>query len=237
MYNQLNHEDLCTLETCQLLSEHEQQLKSADNYKQCFMKLVQECPPFKSYLEKNIVPWPADWPGWYYPKKNIAQGKCQLLKQSIIPEQGQFHVSLNGAEDTVLIFKYFFDELYKSVFGQDLPNKPRTYKVTICLTAALLGWFQIRDKVLQKFGICKDHEFVSVVYLLEHVLPLVFFQYNIFRSGDLLEYENLMTHMAVLFICWSRRHYNKSTLSFLSDMDYQKVFRQVIGQRSWSITV
>ena len=113
MYNQLNHEDLCTLETCQLLSEHEQQLKSADNYKQCFMKLVQECPPFKSYLEKNIVPWPADWPGWYYPKKNIAQGKCQLLKQSIISEQGQFHVSLNGAEDTVLIFKYFFDELYE----------------------------------------------------------------------------------------------------------------------------
>ena len=67
------------------------------------------------------------------------------------------------------------------------------HKVTICLTAALLGWLQIWDKVLQKFGICKDHEFVSVIYLLEHVLPLVFFQYNIFRSGDPLEYENLMT--------------------------------------------
>lgn len=224
MYKQLSHEDLCTLETCQLLSEHEQQLKSAENYRECFLKLVQECPPFKNYLEKNIVPWPADWPGWYYPKKNIAQGKCQLLRQSVIPEQGQFHVSLNAAEDTVLNFKHFFDDLYRSVFGQDLPNKPRTYKVTICLTAALLGWIQIREKVLQKFGICKDHEFVSVIYLLEHVLPLVFFQYNIFRSGDPLEYENLMTQMAVLFICWSRRHYNKSTLSFLSDMEYQKVF-------------
>ena len=133
-------------------------------------------------------------------------------------------MSLNAAEDTVLIFKYFFDKLYHSVFGQDLPNKPRTYKVTICLTAALLGWLHIRDQVLRKFGICKDHEFVSVVYLLERVVPLVIFQYNIFRSGDPLEYDNLMTQMAVLLICWIRRHYNKSTLSFLSDMEYPKVF-------------
>lgn len=139
MYKQLSHEDLSTLETCQLLAGHEQQLKSAENYRECFLKLVQECPPFKNYLEKNIVPWPADWPGWYYPKKKIAQGKCQLLRQSVIPEQGQFHVSLNATEDT-FNFQALFDDLYKSVFGQDLPNKSRTYKVykvTICLTAAL----------------------------------------------------------------------------------------------------
>ena len=141
-----------------------------------------------------------------------------MSKLCVIPEEGQFHMSLNAVEDTVLIFKHFLDDLNKSVFRQDLPNKPRTYKVTICLTTALLGWIQIRKKVRQKFGICKDHEFVSVIYLLEHVLPLVFFQYNIFCSGDPLEYENLMTQMAVLFICWWRRHYNKPTLSFLSDM-------------------
>ena len=99
MYKQLSHEDLCTVETCQLLSEHEQQLKSAENYRVCFLKLVQECSLFNNYLEKNIVPWAADWPGWYYPKKNIAQGKCQLLQQSVIPEQGEFHMSLNDAED------------------------------------------------------------------------------------------------------------------------------------------
>jgi len=52
-----------------------------------------------------------------YPKKKVAQGKCQLLQQSVIPEQGQFHVSLNTAEDTVSIL-----ECYKSVFGQDLLN-------------------------------------------------------------------------------------------------------------------
>lgn len=224
MYKELSNEDLSTLETCQLLSEHEQSLKSAQDYKDCFQKLLQECPPLASYLKKNVVPWPADWPGWYFPQKNIALGKCELLQQSVIPEQGQFHVSLNAAEDTVLVYKHFFDSLFKNVFGRDLPNKPKTYKVTLCLTAALLGWLQIREKVLEKFGICKDHEYVSIIYLLEHVLPLVFFQYNIFRAGDVLEYENSMTQMAVLFICWERRHYNKSTLSFLSDIEYQKAF-------------
>lgn len=39
------------------------------------------------------------------------------------------------------------------------------------------------------------------VHRLEDMLPLVFFQNNIFCSGDPLEYENLMTQMAVLFIC------------------------------------
>lgn len=224
MYKELSNEDLSTLETCQLLSEHEQSLKSAQDYKDCFQKLLQECPPLASYLKKNVVPSPADWPGWYFPQKNIALGKCELLQQSVIPEQGQFHVSLNAAEDTVLVYKHFFDSLFKNVFGRDLPNKPKTYKVTLCLTAALLGWLQIREKVLEKFGIYKDHEYVSIIYLLEHVLPLVFFQYNIFRAGDVLEYENLMTQMAVLFICWERRHYNKSTLSFLSDIEYQKAF-------------
>ena len=220
MYKELSNEELSTLETCQLISEHEQSLKSTQNYRECFQKLLQECPPLGNYLNKNVIPWP----GWYYPKKKIALGKCSQLRQSVIPEQGQFHVSLNAAEDAVTIFKHFFEKLFKTAFGTDLPHKPKTYKVTLCLTAALLGWLQIQDKVLQKFGICKDHEYVSVIYLLEHVLPLVFFQYNIFRGGDILQYENLMAQMAVIFICWERRHYNKSTLSFLSDMDYQKVF-------------
>ena len=115
---------------------------------------------------------------------------------------------------------------FKTVFGTDLPHKPKPYKVTLCLKPALLGWLQIREKVLQKFGICKDQENVSGIYLLEHILPLVFFQYNIYRGGDILEYKNLMAQMLVLFICWERRHHNKSTLSFQTDMVYQKVFLQ-----------
>lgn len=65
--------------------------------------------------------------------------------------------------------------------------------------------------------------FLSFIYL-NTCFPLVFFQYNIFRGGDIVEYENLMVQVAVLFISRERRYYNKSTLSFLSDMDYERVF-------------
>ena len=129
----------------------------------------------------------ADWPGWYYPKKNTALGKCSQLRQSVIPEQGQFHVSLNAAEDAVTIFKHFFEKLFKTVFGTDLPHKPKTYKVTLCLTAALLGWLQIRDKVLQKFGICKDHEYVSVIYYLNMYFP--WYSSNITSLGMVISYN------------------------------------------------
>ena len=33
-----------------------------------------------------------------------------------------------------------------------------------------------------------------------------------------------MAELAILFISWHRRHYNKSTLSFLSDLAYHKTF-------------
>ena len=38
------------------------------------------------------------------------------------------------------------------------------------------------------------------------------------------EYECLMAQLAILFISWQRHLYNKSTLSFLSDLAYQKTF-------------
>ena len=82
----------------------------------------------------------------------------------------------------------------------------------------------MRDKVVPKFGLSKSHEFTSVLSLLDHVVPLVFFHYQTFRSGNIEEYECLMAQLAILFISWQRRHYNKSTLSFLSDLAYHKTF-------------
>ena len=38
------------------------------------------------------------------------------------------------------------------------------------------------------------------------------------------EYECLMAQLAILFISWQRCHYNKSTLSFPSDLAYKKTF-------------
>lgn len=152
-------------------------------------------PALEEYAKCYYLPLPADWPGFYYPKKLITQGKEKRIA-TIIPEQGQFHVYLNAVEDVVLMFKFFFDEMYKAVFGGILAKKPKPYWSTLCVTAAFLGWSLIRDKILPKFGSCKSHKFVSVLYLLDHVVPIVFFQYQAFRSGDLNDFENLMIQLS-----------------------------------------
>ena len=186
-------------------------------------------PALEEYAKCYYLPLPADWPGFYYPKKLIAQGKEKRIA-TIIPEQGQFHVYLNAVEDVVLMFKFFFDEMYKAVFGGILAKKPKPYRSILCVTVAFLGWSLVRDIMLPKFSSCKSHEFVSVPYLLDHVVPIVFFQYQTFRSGDLNDFENLMIQLSIIFISWQCRRYNKSTLSLLSDMAYQKTFHPAYYQ-------
>lgn len=219
MYSEPTTQDLETLESCMLIDEFSQNLKSMADYQTTLEKILNKYPEMVTYTKKFVVPLPADWPGWYYPKKLIASGWNANI--SIIPEQGPFHVCLNAYEDVVSNFKFFFDELFSHVFGGTLAVKPKPFQTSLCVTAALIGWQLIREKVLQKFGKCKHHEFVTILYLLEHVVPLIFYQYNIFRSGNLELYEKVMAQIAIIFICWKRRHYDKSTLSFLSDCAYQ----------------
>lgn len=144
---------------------------------------------------------------------------------SIIPEQGPFHVILNATEDTVIIFHFFFNELYKHLFRKELPIKPKPFQVSIVTTAAFLGWLLIREIVQKKFKLCKDVEYVVMLHLLDEVLPLLFYHYNIvFQSGDFSNYITIMQRFLILFICWQRRHYDKSTLSMLCDTLHQKDF-------------
>ena len=129
-------------------------MKSLKNYKDSLDRVLEKYPDVGKYLEKNLLPFPADWPGWYYPKKLLANN-CSGKYRSMIPEQGQFHVALNAIEDTVLIFKHFFDKLFFSLFGSTLPKNPRPCQSSLCIIAALLGWLMVRDRVLQKFKLCK----------------------------------------------------------------------------------
>lgn len=219
VYSGLAHDELSTLQTCVLLDEFEQPLKSKLDYLASLQHVFELYPEFHAYCKTFLVPFPADWPGWYYTKKLIAQGHNI---SNIIPEQGPFHVCLNAQEDTIQIFKFFFDKLYLFVFNKELPQRPKEFRISLCIIATLLGWIMVRKHVISRFANCKDHEYVCLLYLLEDVVPLVFYQYQIFRSGNLEMYFQVMLRMAVLFICWRRRHYNKSTLSWLSDAEYQK---------------
>lgn len=89
-----------------LVDEFQQDLKSMEHYKMALERVLNKCPQLNLYSKKFVVPLPADWPGWYYPKKLIASGWNPNI--SIIPEQGPFHVCLNAYEDVLLNFKFFF---------------------------------------------------------------------------------------------------------------------------------
>ena len=128
----------------------------------------------ETYAKRNILPLPADWPGFYYPKTLIAQGREKRIS-NIVPEEGPFHVYVNATEDVVIIFKFFFIEMYKFVFRGILPEKPKPFRCYLCITAALLRWILVRDKVLPKFALSKSHEFASIQYLHDHIVPLVLF--------------------------------------------------------------
>ena len=113
--------------------------------------------------------------------------------------------------------------VYRETFGSELPHKPKPFRINLLLNAIFLGWLQLRTKILQKFQLCKDIEFASILHLLDEVVPLSFFHYPvIFRSGNLSSYVPVMLRFALLFIIWRRHHYDRSTLSMLSDIYHQK---------------
>ena len=97
------------------------------------------------YLKKNLLPFPARLrTGCYYPKQLIANNCRETMDP--VPEQGQFHVSLNAVEDTVVIFQHDFDKLFSCLFRIILPNRPQPHPLmSQYVTTALLGWLLVHE--------------------------------------------------------------------------------------------
>ncbi|CAH3108737.1 unnamed protein product [Porites lobata] len=88
VYSDPTTQDIETLETCMLVDEFQQDLKSMEHYKMALERVLNKCPQLNLYSKKFVVPLPADWPGWYYPKKLIASGWNPNI--SIIQNKGHF---------------------------------------------------------------------------------------------------------------------------------------------------
>lgn len=219
VYSGLSHDELCTLNTTILVDEFEQSLKRMENYKSAINHSLNCCPELRQYLDKFVIPAPGDWPTWFYEKKLIAQEMNEsspLL--SFIPEQGPFHVFLN-----LKIYHFILERIYKETFGSVLPKKPKPFRISLVITAVFLAWTKLSHKVLQKFQLCKDIEYSCLLFLLDEVIPLSFFHYPVtFRSGNLDDYMLTMLKLSILFIIWQRSHYDRSTLSMLSDFCFHK---------------
>ena len=82
----------------------------------------------------------------------------------------------------------------------------------------------IGGKVIRKFDLCKDIEYACILHILYEAVPLAFFHYtSVFEGGNLQMYLETTFSFLVLFIVWERKHYGKSTLSMLSDLNHQKL--------------
>ncbi|KAM7427560.1 hypothetical protein ABFA07_021324 [Porites harrisoni] len=220
--------DLDLLSNTWLVDEFEQSLKSMANYRQAMQHLNEVCPSLSEYMEKNLLLLAGDWPTWYYNKKIICQWKPDVDPDrvlSVVPWQGPFHICLNSQEDVVANFRCFFEKLYKHLFSQRkvLPSKPKPHRISTLITTAFGGWLTVKTAVLPAFGQCKDPEYVLLVFLLDELVPLVFYFYSvIFRGGDQRKWVDAMIRLALMFIIQRRRHYDKAILCQLSDLVHQQ---------------
>ena len=74
-----------------------------------------------------------------------------------------------------------------------MPESTKPDCIAVLVAAAFLGWLMLRSKVLTLFKLCKDLEYVSLLYLMEEVISVLFFHYPvIFRSSNLDNYLQTM---------------------------------------------
>ena len=81
------------------------------------------------------------------------------------------------------------------VFKKELLQRPKEFRISLCVTAALPGWLMVRKHIIRQFANCKDHEYVCLLYLLEDVVP----------QGDWVEQDvgvdvcDFAPHLAMLY--------------------------------------
>ena len=134
---------------------------------------------------------------------------------------GQFHISYNASLDLVVVYRFFFSGLYKALFGanRQMAAKPKPYRLSTMIAAVYGGWCLVRGFVKDHFGFCKDIQFQLLQYLLDELVPLIFSFYStIFSSGNYDMWFDAIMRFAILFIIQKRKHYDKATLCFISDI-------------------
>ena len=91
------------------------------------------------------------------------------------------------------------------------------------------SWSNIREKVLAcKFQLSKDIEFLFIHHQLEEVVPIMALQHPVaFLASNSDLCRQLKERLALQFILWQRRNYNKAMLAALSDEAHQLKFAPI----------
>ena len=203
----------------------------------------------ETYLKKFVVIQPGDWPAQFFGRQIVYQSLLQHDKfkastpgqkthssttsqvndnfppmTSIIPTMGPLHISLNSREHVFETFKPLFKTVYTYLFPNcQLADKPKPWRINLILETVYGGWTLIRNQVMSKNKSSKDYQYGVLFNLLDNYLPLVLTIFTVtFKRNNFGEYFNAMIRIWVMFMCFKRRHYNKSPLVWLSNTCHWK---------------
>ncbi len=195
-------------------------------------------PEAKEYLEKYIIPLPADFPGQLFVRRAIvnkleSESELTIPKEitHLVPMLGPLHVSLNTRESVFITFHPFFNCMYKSVFGKTkkLAAKPKPWRINLLLYLAHEGWLLIKKHVIQKFEISKDTSYITFLDLLDNLIPATLDVYTcLFRKNHFEEYVDTIFRLWTTMQRFRRHNYDKIMLAFLSDICYWKMTQHPI---------
>ena len=93
-----------------------------------------------------------------------------------------------------------------------------------CTSINFCGWLRIPRQVIQAFGQCKDIEYSCLLHLFEELVPPCFLHYPVIivRGGQFEQLASSMKPLAIMFVEMDSDHYNKASLSLISDEQHQK---------------
>ncbi|CAB3998876.1 Hypothetical predicted protein [Paramuricea clavata] len=234
------------MEDLHLIDFVELELKSKGGFSKAYD--IAMSSGLEKYLTKFLVIQPGDWPCQFYcrqlvyqslPRHSKAststqehQSSTDMVKgnfppvTSLIPTMGPLHISLNSREHVFETFKPFFKTVYNDLFpSSKLADKPKPWRINLILETVYGGWTLIRQQVMAKFKNSKDYQYGVLFNLLDNYLPLVLTIYTFiltFKQNNFREYFNAMIRIWVMFLCFKRRHYNKSPLVWLSNTCHWK---------------
>ena len=114
---------------------------------------------------------------------------------SIIPSIGPLHISLHAQETVFKDFRGFFGDVYCKLFSKcQLAKNPKPWRISLILELVYGGWLFIRDAVKNKFRVCKDIEYRTILNLLDNYLPLVL------TTVSKLLHSNLITSLSTFML-------------------------------------
>ena len=121
-------------------------------------------------------------------------------------------------------FHFFFKYIYELVFPHSkLAEKPKPWRTSLILEIVYGGWTLIRSQIKTKFSKCKHPLYAIFLNLLDSYIPLVLSIYSItYRSNNFAEYFLAIKFAWIMFYCFKRRHYDKATLIWLSNILHWK---------------